>query len=113
MLTGDAMYTIRHLAVDQVRQMQVGPSSEFVESIRRIQWVHRTLPNVVIMTAHDHTEYGQRLAGALADGHLSAETLAWVKSYHAATFDPSFNINPARLPRYVPASDGTGAGHTT
>jgi N-acyl homoserine lactone hydrolase len=102
LVTGDAMYTIRHLAVDQVRAIQVENEKEDIESIRRIQWLRRALPDVVILTMHDHTGYGERLSAALADGTLADADLAWLKSYERDTFDELCNINPARLPRFVP-----------
>ncbi|GAA3578973.1 hypothetical protein GCM10022222_74670 [Amycolatopsis ultiminotia] len=110
LLTGDAMYTIRHLAVDHVRQMQTDNAETFVDSIRRIQWLHRALPNLVILTSHDHTEYGEHLRGALAGGELSEADLSWAKAWERETFDPVFGINPAKLPRFVPAADGDPVG---
>lgn len=113
LLTGDAMYTIRHLAVDQVRAIQTGGEAAYADSVRRIQWLRRELPGLVIVTAHDHTEYGQRLIAALADGTLPDADLAWLKSYEQATFDELCNLNPARQPRFVPAADGGPVGHAT
>ncbi|WP_194922274.1 MBL fold metallo-hydrolase [Catenulispora rubra] len=110
LLTGDAMYTIGHLAVDQVRAIQTGGESQYVDSIRRIQWLRRELPELLILTSHDHTEYGERLIAGLADGQLSDADLAWAKSYERATFDELANINPARLPRFAPAADGGAVG---
>lgn len=111
LLTGDAMYTIRHLAVDQVRAIQTGDQTRYVDSIRRIQWLRRELPELLVLTSHDHTEYGERLIAGLATGQLSDADLAWAKSYERATFDELANINPARFPRFVPAADGSSAGH--
>ncbi|GLY89646.1 hypothetical protein [Actinoallomurus iriomotensis] len=111
LLTGDAMYTIRHLAVDQVRAIQTGGETRYVDSIRRIQWLRRELPELLVLTSHDHTEYGERLITGLATGQLSDADLAWAKSYEQATFDELANINPARLPRFVPAADGGSVGH--
>ncbi|SEP54124.1 N-acyl homoserine lactonase family protein [Amycolatopsis saalfeldensis] len=111
LLTGDAMYTIRHLAVDQVRSIQAGDEGQYVESVRRIQWLRREFPELVVLTAHDHTGYGERLIAGLAGGELSDVDLAWAKSYERATFDELANLNPARLPRFVPAGDGGPVGH--
>ncbi|WP_433251774.1 N-acyl homoserine lactonase family protein [Actinomadura nitritigenes] len=111
LLTGDAMYTIRHLAVDQVRAIQTGGETRYVDSIRRIQWLRRELPELLVLTSHDHTEYGERLIAGLATGRLSDADLAWAKAYERAAFDELANINPARLPRFVPAADGGPVGH--
>jgi N-acyl homoserine lactone hydrolase len=111
LLTGDAMYTVRHLAVDQVRAIQTGDEARYVDSIRRIHWLRREFPELVILTAHDHTDYGERLIAGLAGGELSDADLSWAKSYERATFDELANLNPARLPRFVPAEDGGPVGH--
>lgn len=111
LLTGDALYTIRHLAVDQVRAIQTGAEASYVDSIRRIQWLRREFPELLILTSHDHTDYGVRLIAGLADGELSDADLAWAKSYERATFDELANLNPARLPRFVPGGDGAQVGH--
>jgi N-acyl homoserine lactone hydrolase len=112
LLTGDALYTLRHLAVDDVRAVQVGDESAYVESIRRMQWLRRLLPHdVVILAAHDHTEYGLRVAEALAtDGRISPADLACVEQYQFQLFDPAYRLNPARTPRFVPSSDGAAVG---
>ncbi|MEV7042703.1 hypothetical protein [Amycolatopsis sp. NPDC051061] len=94
LLTRDAMYTIHHLAVDQVRAIQTGDQAQYVDSVRRIQWLCRALPELLILTAHDHTEYGWRLIAGLVDGELSDEDLSWAKSYEWATFDELANLNP-------------------
>ncbi|GAA3220258.1 N-acyl homoserine lactonase family protein [Nonomuraea helvata] len=100
LLTGDALYTIHHLAVDQVRAIQTGAESLYVDSVRRMQWLRRLVPDVVVLTAHDHTQYGRRVAAELAEGELSEEALAWCRSYERTTFDELYNLNPARLPHH-------------
>ena len=82
-----------------------------MDSVRRIQWLRREFPELLILTAHDHTDYGARLIAGLADGELSDVDLAWAKSYERATFDELANLNPARLPRFVSAGDGAQGGH--
>jgi glyoxylase-like metal-dependent hydrolase (beta-lactamase superfamily II) len=111
LLTGDAMYTIRHLAVDQVRAIQAGDEAQYVDSVRRVQWLRREFPELVILTTHDRTEYGERLIVGPAGGELSDVDLYWAKSYERATFDELATLNPARLPRFVPAEDGGPVGH--
>jgi len=36
---------------------------------------------------------------------------SWAKSDERATFDEVANLNPARLPRFVPGGDGGPVGH--
>ena len=59
LLCGDCLYTLRHLAVDQVRSIifDSGWTEDYVRSIRLIQELHKKLPNLVIIPGHDPTEY--------------------------------------------------------
>lgn len=114
LLTGDAMYTLRHLAVEDVRAIQVGDESAYTESIRRMQWLRRLASPTVILTAHDHTEYGDYLVDALAvDGQLSTADLAWIHDYEAGIFDEAYRLNPAKTPRFIPDPDGGTVGRVT
>lgn len=115
LLAGDALYTIRHLAVDDVLQMQTGATDMFVDTVRRVQWLHRLLPGLVILPAHDDTPYGTGLVRALlaAHGELTDDAHAAAKAYEAETFDPAYRLNPARRPRYVPDPDGGTVGSVT
>jgi N-acyl homoserine lactone hydrolase len=110
LVTGDAMYTIRHLAVEQVRAIQVGGETQAIDSIHRIQWLRRALPGLVIATMHDDTAYGRQLIDGLADGTLSDSSHKWMKDYERDTFDELANINPSRLPRFERAADGGPVG---
>ncbi|MFJ9153455.1 N-acyl homoserine lactonase family protein [Streptomyces sp. NPDC102270] len=117
LLAGDALYTVRHLAVDDVMQMQVqnGAKPVFTDTVRRIQWLHRLLPGLVVLPAHDHTPYGAGLVRALldAEGELTDAAYAAAKAYEAETFDPAYRLNPARRPRFVPDPAGGTVGTVT
>jgi hypothetical protein len=80
--------------------------------VRRIQWLHRLLPGLVILSAHDNTPYGTGLVRALlaGDGELTDDAYAAAKAYERETFDPAYRLNPARRPRYVPGRDGATVG---
>jgi glyoxylase-like metal-dependent hydrolase (beta-lactamase superfamily II) len=112
LLAGDALYTILHLAVDDVLQMQTGAQEVFVDTVRRIQWLHRLLPGLVILSAHDNTPYGTGLIRALlaGDGELTDDAYAAAKAYERETFDPAYRLNPARRSRYVPGRAGATIG---
>jgi len=74
LITGDILYTLRHLAVDWVRALQFGGVLERqqVDSIRRIQGVRRALPTLVLVPGHDHSAYQfDHLVQLLKDGVLS------------------------------------------
>lgn len=115
LVTGDAMYTVHHLAVDQVRAMQLGADGEVraVDSIRRIQWLRRSLPGLVIATMHDGTPYGRRLIEGLADGTLSESSHTWLKDYEREIFDELANINPSRRPKFARSADGGSVGEVS
>jgi len=106
LLTGDIMYTLRHLAVDEVRAIQFGGKfleKQQVDSIRRIQQLRLALPNMVIVPGHDHTEYQDRLLEPLlADGALSPEGKVKIKAYEARLFDRSGHLTPGAMPRFIP-----------
>lgn len=110
LVTGDTMYTIHHLAVDQVRAIQWGAEDQAVDSIRRIRWLRRALPDLVIATMHDHTPYGRRLVDGLVDGTLTQSSHAWLKEYERENFDELATLNPARRPRFRRPVDGGAVG---
>ncbi|MEU9794677.1 alpha/beta hydrolase fold domain-containing protein [Streptomyces sparsogenes] len=112
LLTGDALYTVRHLAVDDVRQMQTGADDVFVDSVRRMQWLHGLMPDLVVLPAHDDTPYGRLLVPNLLahEGRLSEGGFAELKEYEAVTFDAVYRLNSARRPRYVADPAGGALG---
>ncbi len=108
LITGDILYTLRHLAVDQVRALQFGGTLERqqVESIRRIQSLWRALSDLVLVTGHDHSAYQfQHLVPFLADGVLSAEERQAIKAYETTVFDAHNNLMPEARPRFVHPTD--------
>ncbi|MEV6627323.1 hypothetical protein AB0M71_41050 [Amycolatopsis sp. NPDC051114] len=94
-----------------VRAIQTGDEAQYVDSVRRIQWLRRAfLPR----TPHPHRARPHRLRRP-ADrrarrGELSDVDLSWAESCEPATFGEPANLNPARLPRFVPAGDGGPVG---
>jgi hypothetical protein len=65
-----------HRLVDQVRAIQTGEEAQYVDSVRRILWLRREFPALVILTGHDHTDYGARLIAGLTDGELADADLS-------------------------------------
>jgi glyoxylase-like metal-dependent hydrolase (beta-lactamase superfamily II) len=111
--TGDTTYTLRHLAVEQVRPVAFGARlwARQADSIRRIQRLRRALPELVIAPAHDHSAYGQRyLYPFLAGGGLSAAERRAIKAFEARLFDDDFRLTPDALPRFVPPAAGEESG---
>ena len=114
LITGDIMYTLRHLAVDDVRAVMFGGKlleQQQVDSIRRIQRLRQTLPNMVLVPGHDHTDYQyQHLEPFLADGEISPEEMTRIKTYEANLFDVSGRLQPGSMPHFIPPAQGEQAG---
>ncbi len=64
LLVADAMYTLRHLAVDQVRAILLGKQSgaQQIDSIQRIQQLRTALPEMVLIPTHEHTTHASHRA---------------------------------------------------
>ena len=114
LVTGDIMYTLRHLAVDEVRAILFGGKfleRQQIDSIRRIQRLRQALPNMVIVPGHDHTDYQYLfLEPFLADGSLTPEERGQIKAYEARLFDDSGHLVPGAMPRFIPPVQGERAG---
>jgi glyoxylase-like metal-dependent hydrolase (beta-lactamase superfamily II) len=111
--TGDTLYTLRHLALDDVRPVTIAKRlwQQQADSIRRIQQLLLDLPDLVIAPAHDHSSYGERfLYPSLADGALSPDERQEIKEYEARLFNAAFGLVHAALPRYMPPTVRGGVG---
>jgi len=116
LITGDILYTLRHLAVDQVRALQFGGTLEKqqLDSIRRVQALPRELPELVLVPGHDHSAYQfEHLVPFLADGVLAAEERQAIKAYETAIFDAHDNLLANAQPHFVAPSDGGTLGTVT
>lgn len=113
LLAGDVIYTLRHMAVNQVRAIALGgkQQKQQISSIRRIQHLRQALPEMVLVPAHDHTDYLSRyLDPFLADGRLSLEERHAVKDYEARLFDGEWHLAPDALPGFLPSQGNGGVG---
>jgi N-acyl homoserine lactone hydrolase len=114
LITGDIMYTLRHLAVDEVRAIQFGGKfleQQQVDSIRRIQRLRQALPNMVIVPGHEHTSYQhQLLEPFLADGVLSFEEREQIKTYEARLIDDFGHLVLSAMPQFIPPVHGERVG---
>lgn len=116
LLTGDALYTLRHLAVEQVRAIVLGKKQleQLFDSIRRVQRLRDALPEMVIVPGHDHTRYlREYLDPFLADGVLSPEERQAIRDYEARLFEPGWRLALSALPRFLPPADGGNVGAVT
>ena len=114
LITGDIMYTLRHLAVDEVRAIQFGGKfleQQLIDSVRRIQRLRQALPNMVIVPGHDNTSYQyQLLEPFLANGVLSPEEREQIKTYEARLFDGFGHLVPSAMPNFIPPVHGERVG---
>lgn len=113
LLAGDAIYTLRHMAVDQVLAIAVGrrAQSRQIASIRRLQQLRAAMPDVVIVPCHDHTAYQfDHIDRYLADGVLSPDERAALRNYETQLFTPGWQLAEGALPQFLPPDDGAVAG---
>jgi glyoxylase-like metal-dependent hydrolase (beta-lactamase superfamily II) len=110
---GDTLYTLPHLAVDQVRQMTIGGADTIhqIEAARRIQHLLASDAGVVPLFAHDNTRYqSDRVASAFAHGTPGKEGLRELRAHMEAVLTPGWRLRPGHAPHFVPAASGTGWG---
>jgi N-acyl homoserine lactone hydrolase len=109
--TGDTMYTLRHLASDQLRPIMLGRKAQAAQlaSLARIRDLRTVLPNLVIVPGHDHTEYGQLLEREL-QGEPSTAGVSEILRLTEALLDPSGRLLEPSVPVHRPAEDGESVG---
>jgi len=108
------MYTLRYLAVDEVRAILFGGKileQRQIDSIRRIQWLCQSLHDLVIVPGHDHTDYQYLFLGPfLGDGVLSPEEREQIKTYEARLFDDFGHLMPSAMPHFISSVRGERVG---
>lgn len=113
LFVGDHAYTLRHLAVEEVRQMTIGgdETEKQVEGIRRVRELLDELPNTVALHAHDHTGYQfDLIESSLSDGGLSDEERRGIEAYEDGVFTDDWKLRPGNIPRFVPAEGEESTG---
>ena len=110
LLAGDALYTLRHLAVDQLWAFVPGDRrrvAQYVDSIRRLGALRSALPELVYVPTHDHGAYQyDYLQPLLADGALSPEERRAIGAYEASIFARPWVLRAEALPHFVPSPRG-------
>ncbi|WP_163544490.1 N-acyl homoserine lactonase family protein [Occultella kanbiaonis] len=98
---GDTLYTVRHLASDQLRPIMLGTRSQRLqlESIGRVRDLVRAMPDLVLAPGHDHTEYGTLLERTFR-GVPDKDDLADLRAFMASTFDENLNLSEPNLPQF-------------
>lgn len=113
LLCGDGLYTLRHLAVDQVRPIMINPKliQDYIQSIKRIVELHKTITDLVIVPGHDPTDYYTKyLKLFFDDGILSKEELQKINDYEKQLFDSNYTLSRDFMPKFLPAANGGTIG---
>ncbi|TMR90956.1 MBL fold metallo-hydrolase, partial [Nonomuraea basaltis] len=110
---GDTLYTLPHLATDQVRQMTIGgaDTTHQIEAARRIQTLLASDPGTVPLFAHDNTRYqSDRVASAFAQGTPGEAELRQLRTHMETVLTPDWRLRPGHTPRFVAPASGAQVG---
>ena len=104
LITGDCLYTLRHLANDDVQAFgaaQMVPEQN--AAIKRIAELKRRMPELVLVPGHDHTAYQfEHLVPGLAKGYFTAAERDAIHDFESTVFTPEGGLRPEARPRYLP-----------
>ncbi|WP_188197772.1 N-acyl homoserine lactonase family protein [Nonomuraea sp. SYSU D8015] len=109
---GDTLYTLPHLAVDQVRQMTIGGADTELQlqAARRIQSLLASAQDTVPLFAHDNTPYRSAVASVFSNGRPRAAEFRTLRRHLDTVLTPDWRLRPGHTPRFVPPSSGAGIG---
>lgn len=113
LITGDCLYTLRHLATKQLQAVRMGKrmGDDQVDSINRIGGLKRLLPGIHLVAGHDHTDYQwKHLVPYLSKGWLSEDERRALSEYESNLFGANWTLRPESLPRFQPGKDGGSVG---
>lgn len=107
LFVGDTPYTLRHLAVDQVRQMMIGgiETEKQIDAILNTRRFVENQPETILLFAHDHSDYQFSLVDqSLADGKLSTTEREQIQDYVGSIFLDDWQLAQGNQPYFIPAS---------
>jgi glyoxylase-like metal-dependent hydrolase (beta-lactamase superfamily II) len=113
LVTGDCLYTLRHLATRQVQAFRLSKETgdEQVRSIERIAGLRKVLPGLHLLVGHDHTDYQwKHLAPGLSRGTLGEAERRGMAAYESSLFDEHGALRPDAIPRFQPDAKGGRVG---
>ena len=113
MVTGDCMYTLRHLATQQVQAIRFNKKEgdEQIDSIKKIAELKRILPGLYLLPGHDHTDYQwKHVVPCLSKGWLTVDEQRLWSQYESNLFDSAWRLKPTDLPRFQPDKNGGNVG---
>jgi len=104
LIAGDALYTLRHLDAEALASFNYfGPQglATYQDSVRRIAALARQRADLVLVVPHDPFAYNLRhTRRALADGRLTHEEVARLRSEQATLFDAGGRLLPEAHPHW-------------
>lgn len=112
MVTGDCLYTLRHLATGQVQAFRLSKATgdTQVDSIRRIAGLRKLLPRLHLLVGHDHTDYQwKHLVPYLSKGWLSEDEQRALSAYRSGLFDSEGTLRTSAMPQFR-RGDGPAVG---
>ncbi|MCH5584917.1 N-acyl homoserine lactonase family protein [Shimazuella sp. AN120528] len=113
-LTGDSLYTLRHLDFEHLCAFVPGPKKDFhiyLDTIKRIRELRKALPNMVIVPTHDHYDYQYKYVHRFfEDGILTEEERDQLLQYEASLFDQNGHLKPEAYPAFVSKDKQKGVG---
>ncbi len=112
LIAGDCLYTLRHLANDEMQAFGAGPWMKKQNgSINAIKTLIEAWPELVVVPTHDHTAYQFALLEPMRrKGSLSADDRQRITRYVAEVFADGYRLQERHLPEFVPANDGSPVG---
>lgn len=118
LITGDCLYTYRHLANDDIQALGLGGKqlqANQNDSIKRMQQLISSDTSVVVAPEHDHTAYlSQHIVPALHNGTLSDDEVQKIRQHAQTLVTPSFHLQSGHFPHYVPSpTKDTAIGSVT
>jgi N-acyl homoserine lactone hydrolase len=113
MVTGDCVYTLRHLATNDIQAIRFSKRTgdQQVESIKKITGLKKLLPGLHLLVGHDHTDYQwQHLIPFLSKGWLSDEERRALLEYEARLFAGEWALQPDAMPQFQCDPAGAAIG---
>jgi glyoxylase-like metal-dependent hydrolase (beta-lactamase superfamily II) len=113
LVTGDCLYTLRHLATDQVQAFRLNNDTgdQQVESIKRIASLRRLLPGLHLLVGHDHTEYQwKHLIPYLSKGWLTEGERRSLSEYESSLFQRNGALRADAVPQFQRGTTGGAVG---
>jgi len=107
MVTGDCLYTLRHLATEQVQAFRLNKQTgdQQVELITRIADLRKLLPGLHLLVGHDHADYqGKYLVPGVSKGWLSEEDRCALSNYESSLFRGDGTLRANALRYFVPTT---------